>query len=357
MVLDEKKLEELLTGLEYTEEECEKIIQYFMDLRKDFIKIFLKTHELPTSGKKDEIRKRILENLEIGTINYYDLISFVNKSEPNGKQHIFLYKGPERVVSEWKNVHYFNEFITNNELDKFLDASLPIVPPETLSLKSIKYIPNEKLELYALKYIEYSQRTEELDEKKTHDGKSVDLRAHLNLDSRGMIIFSWDLVSNNAKLQVLQLPSGYEYDQVEREFKELVEIFFDLNIFEKVDLSQVIEKLHILEENGTPEARSHNFDYISEEGRRFSGRSATSKESVIGEVIFDNAMSTIRDEGIGYMGNFYWLAYDENPIIGNVLENEVHTVLLGDESRINFKTPNKAEDLEYVLSRVRELSI
>ena len=52
MVLDEKKLEELLKAVSYTEEECEKIIQYFMNIRKDLIKNFLQEHQLPISGKK-----------------------------------------------------------------------------------------------------------------------------------------------------------------------------------------------------------------------------------------------------------------------------------------------------------------
>ena len=52
---------------------------------------------------------------------------------------------------------------------------------------------------------------------------------------------------------------------------------------------------------------------------RFCPRNPLHKGSVIGEIEFDNAMSTIRDEGIGHIGKYYWLPQGvKNPKEGNI---------------------------------------
>jgi hypothetical protein len=66
-------------------------------------------------------------------------------------------------------------------------------------------------------------------------------------------------------------------------------------------------------------------------------------------------MDSVRKNGIGHLGNFYWLARkmksDANPLSG-----EVHVIIVGAGSRINFTTPNTEDVVRYVLDRVRALS-
>lgn len=115
-------------------------------------------------------------------------------------------------------------------------------------------------------------------------------------------------------------------------------------------------KLHELEETGNSEARSHSIGYRTIGGRAVSAQSPTPRDSVLGEQALDNALSGIRRQGVGHIGNFYWLSSFMNPSNKNPLEKEVHTIIVGNKQRINFTTPNKKEDMEYVLSRVRALS-
>ena len=82
----------------YSDEEKEKIIQYFKDLQNDFIRGFLSQHELPVSGNSDILMGRIEEALDNDTISYEDLVEYLDATIPGGKQHVFLYKGPSRVV-------------------------------------------------------------------------------------------------------------------------------------------------------------------------------------------------------------------------------------------------------------------
>lgn len=71
---------------------------------------------------------------------------------------------------------------------------------------------------------------------------------------------------------------------------------------------------------------------------------------MLGETAVDNFVSHIRQSGVGRLGNFYWL-----PNHGTPFEKEIHTIIVGSMKRINFTTPNRNEDFEHVLSRVRSL--
>jgi hypothetical protein len=77
---------------------------------------------------------------------------------------------------------------------------------------------------------------------------------------------------------------------------------------------------------------------------------------VSGEPVVDNAMEGVRKNSVGHLGNFYWLAA-KNPGPGtNPVSGDVHLIIVGARSRINFPTPNTEDVVRYVLHRVRALS-
>lgn len=355
MSLDEQAIRELSPS-EYTEEEREKIIQYLMELKGDSIREFLASHGLPKSGTKPELRERIQEYLDEGALKYKDLVKFIDTAAPWGKQHVFLYEGPESEVRKWQKNEYVSNVLTEIGLSKYLNSRLPLILPETLTLSSIEYPRGRELKIYAVERREHWERKREYDERKTQENQKIELRAYVNQVIRGIIVFRWNLVSNNAILQISQLPSGSKYEEVEGRFAELIGSWLNIELFQKLDLRPVIRKLHELEETGTPEARSHSIGYRTRGGRTVSAQSPTPHDSVLGEKMLDSALSSVRRQGVGHIGNFYWLPSSANPANGNPLEKEVHTIIVGNKARINFTTPNKKEDVEYVLSRVRALS-
>jgi hypothetical protein len=197
-------------------------------------------------------------------------------------------------------------------------------------------------------------RDPELDEEaETEGGDPVELRAFVHHTSRGLTIFEWNAISNMATLQITELPSGTTYEDVREEFQALVSHWIDLSRFVDVSLHCAISRLHKLEEEGRPEARSHGIEYRTTQGRRLSGHSSTKDESVLGEAVIDNALQGIRHVGVGRTGNFYWLTQADNPSYNNPLESECHVVIIGHRNRISFKANNSGEVVRYVLSRIR----
>jgi hypothetical protein len=350
----------------FREKEQEEIIKYFMDLNLDFIKNFCDIYDIPKRGNKPDYEKRIIENINEGVINYSNLIDFVDEIEKYGKQHVLLYEGSETILNNWNNNENVNEILKGNKLLKYRNTRLPIILPQGLALSSIEYVQNRRLEIYAVEPHYHIERIQEYDEQKEIEEKdlNIELKAYMRNSRRGFVIFKWDLVLNKASLHIMQLPRGLTYEDMKERFKALISPWFDLNQFTQLDLKQVIKKLHELEETSNPETRSHGLGYRSIGGRSVDARSSNPEDSVLGEDFIDSAMRGIRRRSVGRIGNFYWLINtvpnnstdeDSDETIINPLEEEIRTVIIGKENRINFTRPNKKEDLEYVLSRVRDL--
>ena len=77
---------------------------------------------------------------------------------------------------------------------------------------------------------------------------------------------------------------------------------------------------------------------------------------MLGETFIDDAMDSVRKNGVGHLGNFYWLAGVKPGPVTNPLKGDVHVIIVGANSRVNFPTPNAEEVVRYVLHRVRALS-
>ncbi|MDI6733017.1 MAG: hypothetical protein QME51_02500 [Planctomycetota bacterium] len=340
---------------DYSKEEREKIVDYLMALRTGFIREFMASHNIRAYGTKDELHTLVEDCLKDGTLKYGDVVNFIDTVAPGGKQHVFLYQGPEGLVKKWKTAESVNKMLKESGFSKYLNARLALILPEKLALSSLVYKEGEELKISAVERRDYTERREEYDGEKTIEAGKIELRAYLHLVTRGIVIFTWDLVDNTAILQISQLPSGSAYEEEEEKFAGLVNPCLDITGFEKIDMRRAIKKLNELEAQGKPEARSHRIDYRSPGGRTCTFQSSSCRDSILGESEVDDGIGKIRKGSVGRLGNFYWLDSSKCSVDHNPLEGEIHTIMVGDKNRINFTTPNRDEDIKYVLSRVRAL--
>jgi len=275
---------------------------------------------------------------------------------PWGKQHVFLFKGPHGDQQVWKNPDHVLRHLKHHRVGKYLNARLPLILPEKLTLSSITH-SDGRLRVTAIQRRDYTERAPEHDGKKeTEDGKTVILRAYTEYLSRTLVAFEWDLNANTAMLQITQLQRATYYEEVAKEFSGLVSGWLDIDKFGLVDIRNAIKRLYDLEKSSDPETRSHGIDYRTLRGSRLSAKSPSPRDSVISENVIDDAMTNVAKKGVGHMGNFYWLAGTNGNPVPNPLTGDVHVIIVGDKSRINFPTPNNEDVVRYVLHRVRELS-
>jgi hypothetical protein len=246
--------------------------------------------------------------------------------------------------------------LKQHRLGKLFNSRLPLILPEKLTLSSVTHADG-RLRVAAVQKREYTDRTPEHDdEKETESGERITLRAYMHHLTRTLAAFEWDLSANVAMLQITQLQMDGDYEKLAEQFFQLVSPWLDIKQFGAVDLRPVIRSLHEIEGKGKAEARSHGIHYRSLQGRRVSAHSPSPRDSVLGEPDIDDAMDKVRKGGVGHLGNFYWLAGSEPGPATNPLTGEVHVIIVGSKSRVNFPTPNAEDVVRYVLHRVRTLS-
>lgn len=345
----------LLGPSDYSDEEKQALVDFILALRKSHIQGFLKQVELPKSGTKKDLRERLQEALDGGALTYERLVDFLDSVAPWGKQHVFLYHGPRNDVQAWKDPDHVESLLKQHRLGKLFNAKLPLILPEKLTLSSVTHADG-KLRVTAVQKREYTERTPEHDEEKeTASGEKITLKAYTHHLTRTLAAFEWNLNANVAMLQITQLKEDGDYEKLAEQFTELVKPWLDIERFAGVDLRPVIRKLHEIEKNGAAEARSHGIDYRSLQGRRVSARSPSPGASVLGEAFIDDAMDSVRKNSVGHLGNFYWLAKVSPGPAVNPLTGDVHVIIVGAKSRVNFPTPNTEDVVRYVLHRMRAL--
>lgn len=346
----------LLGPPDYSAEEQQALIDFVLALRKSHIQEFLKQVELPKSGTKQELRDRLQEALDEGNLTYGLLVDSLDSVAPWGKQHVFLYHGPRGDVEAWKDPDHTQRLLKQHRLGKLFNARLPLILPEKLTISSVMH-EDGRLRITAVEKREYSERTPEHDEEKmSKSGETITLKAYMHHLTRTLAAFEWDLNANVAMLQITQLQMDGDYEEVAEHFFQLVGPWLDIKQFGKVDLRPVIRALHEIERQGQAEARSHGIHYRSLRGRRISAHSPTPRDSVLGEGFIDDAMDSVRKNGVGHLGNFYWLAGIKPGPVANTLKGDAHVIIVGAKSRVNFPTPNNEDVVRYVLHRVRALS-
>jgi hypothetical protein len=345
----------LLGPPDYSAEEQQALIDFVLALRKSHIQDFLNQVELPKSGTKEDLRERLQDALDGGDLTYERLVDFLDSVSPWGKQHVFLYHGPGNDVQAWKDPDHVWGLLKQHRLGRLFNARLPLILPEKLTLSSVTHADG-RLRVTAVEKRDYTERTPEHDEEKeTESGDRITLKAYIHHLTRTLAAFEWDLNANVAMLQITQLQEDGDYEELAEQFTQLIKPWLDIKPFGAVDLRPVIRRLHEIEKNGQAETRSHGIDYRSLQGRRVSARSPSARASVLGEAFIDDAMDSVRKNSVGHLGNFYWLAGVKSGPAINPLTGEVHLIIVGAKSRVNFPTPNSEDVVRYVLHRMRAL--
>ena len=282
------------------------------------------------------------------------VIDLLDSLAPWGKQHVFLFHGPHHDIQAWKDPDHVHALLKRHRTGRLFNARLPLILPDRLTLSSLMHT-DSRLRITAVQKRDYRERAPEHDEQKEIDGERIFLDAYTGHLTRTLVAFEWDLNANVAMLQITQLQKDGDYENLAKEFSQLVHSWLQINQFGSVDLRPVIAKLHATALDDHTEVRPSGVDYRTLQGRRVLARSASPKTSVFGEIAVDNLLDEVRKNAVGHLGNFYWLPKVNRGLISNPLTDEVHVIIVGARSRVNFPTPNTEDVVRYVLQRVRAL--
>ena len=336
------------------------ILDHLTALTNQEIRLFLKRHKIDgaSAQAKDQLRKILRQSLQTRKITTKSVVDFLDEVTPWGKQHVYLYSGPAK--HSWREANWVDGHLKAHGLDHLLNAQTgKLILPDTLEIASIT-VTRKRLHVTAIRKREGWVRDEGYDvtRKKGDDGRPLWLKGYSYQVLRGITAFEWNLLTNEAFLQVTQLPTTGSYEGVADEFKKKIAPWLDLSEFKLVDLRRAVKKLHELEEKGKGTAESHAADYSRLGRRRIAVRSTSTKVPLRGDRTVDGVLKLVQRDGIPRIGDFYFdgdgartvAAGDGKP------EKRRHVIIMAEKGRINFATPGKEEGLRSVLTELRTLS-
>ena len=341
--------------------ERDVLIQAMSAFTVQQIRELLREQHLSIGGTKDELISRLDGALSDGAVAAGEVVGLLDRVVPWWKFHAFLYSAPKQTPAHWRTEPAVRRHLRQHGVENLMNAHVPLILPVQMTLASIEF-SQDRLRVTAIQRRDYTVHDADLDEDGENDeGQRVEWRAFVHQIARGMIVFEWDFLARTAFIQISELPSGSKYEDVRNQFVQLIRPWLNFQGFGILDVSLAIANLHEHEENDTPIARSHGIEYRTFAGRRLAGKSSAKSESVLGEEVVDESLRRIREEGIGHLGNFYWLpAADGEDIPENVLESEIHVIIVAEKKRLNLRTRTTTDttesEMRYVLSRLRDLS-
>jgi len=99
---------------------------------------------------------------------------------------VFLYRGPEDATIEvWRDAGKAEAHLSRHDLRALLNARLPLILPETLTISSIRH-SDTVVRVTAVERHDYFERDEALDETtQTATGETVEKRAYVHYVKRG----------------------------------------------------------------------------------------------------------------------------------------------------------------------------
>lgn len=338
----------------YSPADVELLLTYVANLRVDRLRKFLADSSLPKSGNKQTIVTRLKEAVDEQNLSYRHLIKLLDETEPWGKQHVFLLEANGADPSEWKDKDAVKHVLTEQGLEKLFNKRRSLLLPDKLKLSSFEW-SKDRLRITGVERRRGYERIEDMDDEgEDPDGDPVLFKAYALRTTRGLVVFEWDLVANEAFVQVTQLPGDGDYAQAMDRLFALVSEWLPVAKFQLLDLRAAVVAFDRSARGGTGAVRAHRVELAAPDGRRITGTSASADQPLGGNDHIDTALENLADDGgTGHQGNFYLTpdaADPENPIEPG---DDVHINIIGNRNRFNIMTPQTEDVVRYAIQTVR----
>ncbi len=109
---------------------------------------------------------------------------------------MYLYKGPQASIDNWRKTEGVAKLLKKHRFAKYLNASLPLALPKKMKVSSILH-DSSRLRVTAIKRRDWwSAMRSTMPATTTAEGDDVQLRAFVHRVTRSLVAFEWDLIAN-----------------------------------------------------------------------------------------------------------------------------------------------------------------
>ncbi len=338
--------------------EMDELVSHVMALRKDFIQDLLRQRGIAQSGlSKRALRDQVRDAISGGQLTVEQVVAFLDREEPGGKQHVFLMRPTTKYNSSFKDLAKTRQSLARtNDVKELLEADVPLLMPEDLQLSSVR-LEGDLIEITAVEARRYTERDLAYDrEEMSEEGLPVYLRAYVERVARSSVTLRWDVKKRLATLHITQATGrGLErdhYRHVRKRFADGVSPWLDFDEFKDQDLHKAVHELHRREQTKTKAlTRSRYGLWLTPGGGELAATSPSKKASVFAESEMTRAVGAVSPKSSGVVsGNFYWLPGSKTPV-----DQDLHLKVFASEARINFMVPSSADAVAHVISEIRGL--
>jgi hypothetical protein len=318
---------------------------------KERIAGFLEKHELPKSGVKADLVDRLFQKIELNSIPYGSFMDWIDNVELWNKQHVYLFDGPEgELWEQWQDIEWAEQHLESVGLARLFNKKNPLALPEKLNISSIMH-NGSRLQILAVQKHRYELKIG--DREPDENDADVYYQKYQTATERVLVNFEWEFASNEAMIQISQLSSEEDYEEIRDSFIGMINNW--LNIQDKftiINLANSIARLRHEEQSGSKKVSSHEMRIATPSNRQINIRSSAADQSTLGEKKIDDAFDYACSSGIGKFGNFYWLQHESIP----ELSRKVHVKINAIQHRINFTATNSEKVIRHVLKTLRTVS-
>ena len=346
--------------LQPTPTEQELLLSQLAGLNLAEIREFMAKYEV---GGREGVKAVLLQLVgaalrDGGGPTWDQLVLYLDGVEPFGRQHVYLFK-PRAALKQWGDRAAVEERLRAARLVTLLDSRTALAAPDAVTLSSISL--DEQVgafTVHAVSRRSFLRRRSELDEEVNAPRAAAgNLIAHVyeKISVRSWVRLRVETKNGRCSLQVSQLERKADYEAIVTEFLDLVRHWFPVDTLEPINLARAIASLEADYETNrdTAEVRVQAAAHDTHGGRHHAVSSSRARQGVLGEsAALDGAVKAMRESGPAASGNFYFLP-DDAPGSANPIAKDLHVTCVARDHRINVRRPTTAEELAWVLGRIR----
>ena len=315
-------------------------VDQLLSHRNDFARDLLRSHALPVSGNQHELKRRLLEAGQSGTLKLRDIVHHLNEVEGWGNQHVYSYRADRKQLAVWRDEDQAQRALSEAGFADRLNASRAVFLPRSPHLSTVLWSPQRARFVWTVRRT-WNQRVPDRDER----AGDVELRAYERRIARGTTALEWNLISGIAMVMIQRLPSGTRYAEKRDAFVSTMRPLVEIDRFEPILVSRSIVPLA-----RSGKIRERRTSLRSPAGGGLSLRSPSRSESVQDDPILRRVAEQVRTDTTGALGNFFWVASSDNP-----LESDLHFHIVDMDQRVAINGERREAEVQFLMERILEL--
>jgi hypothetical protein len=316
-------------------------IDYFLSHRVSTIQELLRSHEVPVSGSKTLLRKRLKKAIDDGSIDVNDLSLKLEAIEGWGNQHVVLFQSTGAAADCWKSKTHVRNSLKEGDCFDLLNTHRALYLLDQPTLCQVKWSMNH-LQLVWLQKKEWPLRRKDLDPpRKVLQEGEVFYKAFEVKYRRSVCMFDWNLDTCEAALLMHHLPDE-GYDTLRQQLLQDMARILDPVVFEVVQLHRVIERL---EKSG--EVTKRNLQLATVRRTEVTLRSASRHSDIYSDPNAGEIRKAVGQGGVTKRGQFYWVPD------GKLIRQHVPLRVYPRNERFSLHAECTEAEVRHVLSRIR----